>query len=172
MSRYIFILSFIAFAENISETTYTIFDGGSMLDITVTADIGDNIAVKGTYSIVDTIIGSANKFDIMGGFKINTEESTNTKESTLLFLGGMRKSEYNTGLLISADFRTKYSEKIFMHDILEFISWSDSNVTALASKFLLGYHIDENISIKGGITWVQSQSESEIGLTFGVETSF
>jgi len=141
----VFALSFTVYAESISEATYSSFDGGSLIDFSIAGELGSKFVVKGTYSIVDTIIGDYNKFDILGGLKIDVEASGNTKKSKIYLLGGMRKSEFNTGLLLSADIRTDYSEKIFMHDTIEFVSWQDSDVTALASKFLLGYKIDEKL---------------------------
>lgn len=164
-------LTFNVYAENVGEVKYSSFDGGSLIDFSLTADIANNIVVKGTYSILDTFIGDYSKFDIMGGYKTKYVDKNN-KESTMLFLAGMRKSEDDTGLLLSADIRTEYSEKVFMHDVIEYVSWSDSDVNVLLAKFLLGYKIEENIAIKGGISWLQSEGESEIGPTFGLETSF
>src|SRR5690554_6665953 len=100
--------------ENIAEFNYSSFKGASLLDFTLTADLTDNIVVKGTYSIADTIIGDADKFDIMSGYKVQGK-------STLIFLVGMRKSEYDTGLLLSGDFRSPMLNKetpLFVQDVL------------------------------------------------------
>lgn len=162
-------VSFCASAEHIAETTYTSIDGISLLDFSYTGDLISNFVVKGTYSVIESL----SKFDIMGGYKVNIGAGAYYNNATLLFLAGMRKSEFDTGLLLSADFRTNMnSKKVFMHDILEFISWQDTDVSGLTSKFLVGYKLDKNFSVKGGITWLCFDGESRFYPTFGIEASF
>jgi len=164
----IFALSVGVGATTISDMNYSTFDNGSLLDFTVTTDVSDKIVVRGTYSIMDTIIGSYNKFDILGGYKYIDQKNN----STYLFMGGFRQGEVENGLLLSGDIRTNLSGKYFMHDILEFVSWSESDVTALSTKFMIGYKINDKTAIKGGINWIQSGGENDLGPMFGFETSF
>ena len=164
----IFILSAGVGATTISDLNYSSFDNGSLLDFTITTDVSEKIVVRGTYSIMDTILGSYNKFDILGGYKYVDKKN----DSTYLFMGGYRLGEVENGLLLSGDIRTNLTDKYFMHDILEFVRWSESDVSALSSKFMIGYKINSETAIKGGINWIQSGGGSDLGPMFGFETKF
>jgi len=166
MALLLLVFSITVNAKNIAEFNYSSFKGASLLDFTLTADLTNNIVVKGTYSIADTIIGDANKFDIQGGFR---------SERYGTWLAGIRKSGNNTGFLLTTNLRgPAFGEDVpfFMDMTMESISWFDSDIYALSDKIFIGYNINENVAIKGGLTWILSQGESEFGPTFGLETSF
>lgn len=166
MALLLLVFSITVNAKNIAEFNYSSFKGASLLDFTLTADLTNNIVVKGTYSIADTIIGDANKFDIQGGFR---------SERYGTWLAGIRKSGNNTGFLLTTNLRgPAFGEDVpfFMDMTMENISWLDSDLSAMTLKALLGYKIDNSVAIKGGLTTIFSQGQTEIGPTFGIEAGF
>lgn len=166
MALLLLVFSITVNAKNIAEFNYSSFKGASLLDFTLTADLTNNIVVKGTYSIADTIIGDANKFDIQGGFR---------SERYGTWLAGIRKSGNNTGFLLTTNLRgPAFGEDVpfFMDMTMENISWLDSDLYAMTLKVLLGYKIDNSVAIKGGLTTIFSQGQTEIGPTFGIEAGF
>lgn len=166
MALLLLVFSITVNAKNIAEFNYSSFKGASLLDFTLTADLTNNIVVKGTYSIADTIIGDANKFDIQGGFR---------SERYGTWLAGIRKSGNNTGFLLTTNLRgPAFGEDVpfFMDMTMENISWLDSDLFAMTLKALLGYKIDNSVAIKGGLTTIFSQGQTEIGPTFGIEAGF
>lgn len=166
MALLLLVFSITVNAKNIAEFNYSSFKGASLLDFTLTADLTNIIVVKGTYSIADTIIGDANKFDIQGGFR---------SERYGTWLAGIRKSGNNTGFLLTTNLRgPAFGEDVpfFMDMTMENISWLDSDLSAMTLKALLGYKIDNSVAIKGGLTTIFSQGQTEIGPTFGIEAGF
>lgn len=166
MALLLLVFSITVNAKNIAEFNYSSFKGAFLLDFTLTADLTNNIVVKGTYSIADTIIGDANKFDIQGGFR---------SERYGTWLAGIRKSGNNTGFLLTTNLRgPAFGEDVpfFMDMTMENISWLDSDLFAMTLKALLGYKIDNSVAIKGGLTTIFSQGQTEIGPTFGIEAGF
>lgn len=166
MALLLLVFSITVNAKNIAEFNYSSFKGASLLDFTLTADLTNNIVVKGTYSIADTIIGDANKFDIQGGFR---------SERYGTWLAGIRKSGNNTGFLLTTNLRgPAFGEDVpfFMDMTMENISWLDSDLSAMTLKALLGYKIDNSVAIKGGLTTIFSQGQTERGPTFGIEAGF
>lgn len=165
---FICLLSFSAYAEIISsETTLTVIEDTSMLDISYTGYLGSNIVAEGTFSRV----GYFSIINLMGGYKLNIGSGAYYNDATLLFLAGTRLTELNTGLLLSADFKTFLNNKVFIHDTIEFVSWKENAASVLTNKFLIGYKTGKYISIKGGITWIQVDGDNYFGPTFGVEAN-
>lgn len=168
---FILVFSFNVGAKRFTKTRYSSFDGVSMIEMEFGAVTNSNLALKFDYSILDTIIGSVNKYDILGGFAFDYK-GWNDRVSENIIYGGMRIGENENGIVISLDSKTYYDKNVYLGGDTEFVFWQKSDTSSLTTDFLIGYKVSKNLSLECGISWIQSEGESEIGPKLGFQSTF
>lgn len=158
-------------AEIITELNYSVFPEGNYLNIGFRTDVKGDYALMLAANTFDTVIGDFTTLDALGGlnFAINSEISNYPTKNTLL--AGVRLGDFNTDYLLKFLTTTRYSEEILLLGDSEIII-RPGRGNALKNRFMVGYQLVEEVTLKAGIDSIISGVGSTWGLSFGVQSSF
>lgn len=158
-------------AETIADLNYSLFPGGNYLNFGFKSDVQDDYALMLAANTYDTVIGVFTTLDALGGlnFEFDSEISSYPTKNTLL--AGVRMGDFNTRYLLKFLTSTRYSKEILLLGDSEIIIRPGIS-NALKNRFMIGYQLVEDITLKTGIDSIISGGGSTWGLSFGVQTSF